>query len=129
MLNMCSISGKIDQAKFDVMQLHARPELAARHHMVDDASGDVNVRVAYPPPIIYPPHRQRKQIFFNLNDTECVRLVSLVGVAARELGAGRGETEHVRAVLRRRLLPGAVHVPESRSAALHLVHVAGWCFI
>uniref|UniRef100_A0A674PCZ0 Villin like n=1 Tax=Takifugu rubripes TaxID=31033 RepID=A0A674PCZ0_TAKRU len=35
--------GKVDQAKFDVMQLHARPELAARHRMVDDASGDVKV--------------------------------------------------------------------------------------
>lgn len=47
---MCSISGKVDQAKFDVMQLHARPELAARHRMVDDASGDVKARPAYPPP-------------------------------------------------------------------------------
>lgn len=47
MLSMCSISGKVDQAKFDAMQLHARPELAARHHMVDDASGDVKVRATY----------------------------------------------------------------------------------
>lgn len=47
---MCSIPGKVDQAKFDVMQLHARPELAARHRMVDDASGDVKVRAAYLPP-------------------------------------------------------------------------------
>ncbi|XP_036934717.1 villin-1 isoform X2 [Acanthopagrus latus] len=34
---------KVDQAKFDVMQLHARPELAAQHRMVDDGSGDVTV--------------------------------------------------------------------------------------
>lgn len=34
---------KVEQVKFDVMQLHARPELAARHRMVDDASGDVKV--------------------------------------------------------------------------------------
>uniref|UniRef100_A0A671X0N4 Villin like n=1 Tax=Sparus aurata TaxID=8175 RepID=A0A671X0N4_SPAAU len=34
---------KVDQTKFDVMQLHARPELAAQHRMVDDASGDVTV--------------------------------------------------------------------------------------
>ncbi|XP_069559559.1 LOW QUALITY PROTEIN: villin-1 [Brachyistius frenatus] len=34
---------KVDQVKFDVMELHARPELAAQHHMVDDASGDVQV--------------------------------------------------------------------------------------
>ena len=26
------------------MQLHARPELAAQHRMVDDGSGDVTVR-------------------------------------------------------------------------------------
>lgn len=29
------------------MQLHAQPELAAQHRMVDDASGDVKVREAY----------------------------------------------------------------------------------
>ncbi|XP_041669918.1 villin-1 isoform X2 [Cheilinus undulatus] len=34
---------KVDRVKFDVMQLHAQPELAARHRMVDDASGDVKV--------------------------------------------------------------------------------------
>ncbi|XP_068603826.1 villin-1 [Brachionichthys hirsutus] len=34
---------KIDMEKFDVMQLHARPELAAQQRMVDDASGDVQV--------------------------------------------------------------------------------------
>lgn len=59
MLNMCSISGKVDQSKFDVMQLHARPELAARHRMVDDASGDVKVRA--PPTttnIIHPTHTE-----------------------------------------------------------------------
>ncbi|RVE58809.1 hypothetical protein OJAV_G00197440 [Oryzias javanicus] len=34
---------KVDQVKFDVMELHARPELAAQQRMVDDASGDVTV--------------------------------------------------------------------------------------
>ncbi|XP_071754784.2 advillin isoform X1 [Centroberyx gerrardi] len=34
---------KVDQVKFDVMELHARPELAAQQRMVDDASGDVQV--------------------------------------------------------------------------------------
>ncbi|XP_029384556.1 villin-1 isoform X2 [Echeneis naucrates] len=34
---------KVDQVKFDVMELHARPELAAQQRMVDDASGDVKV--------------------------------------------------------------------------------------
>nr|XP_020457982.1 villin-like protein [Monopterus albus] len=34
---------KVDQMKFDVMELHARPELAAQQRMVDDASGDVKV--------------------------------------------------------------------------------------
>ncbi|XP_056155160.1 advillin [Lampris incognitus] len=34
---------KVDQVKFDVMELHARPELAAEQRMVDDASGDVQV--------------------------------------------------------------------------------------
>uniref|UniRef100_A0A8C9YW09 Villin like n=1 Tax=Sander lucioperca TaxID=283035 RepID=A0A8C9YW09_SANLU len=32
---------KVDQVKFDTMELHARPELAAQQRMVDDASGDV----------------------------------------------------------------------------------------
>lgn len=39
-------SGKVEQSKLDVMQLHARPELAAQHRMVDDASGQVEVRAA-----------------------------------------------------------------------------------
>uniref|UniRef100_A0A3Q0SYB1 Villin like n=1 Tax=Amphilophus citrinellus TaxID=61819 RepID=A0A3Q0SYB1_AMPCI len=34
---------KVDKGKFDVMELHARPELAAQHRMVDDASGEVKV--------------------------------------------------------------------------------------
>uniref|UniRef100_A0A3B4F8I7 Villin like n=1 Tax=Pundamilia nyererei TaxID=303518 RepID=A0A3B4F8I7_9CICH len=34
---------KVDDGKFDVMELHARPELAAQYRMVDDASGDVKV--------------------------------------------------------------------------------------
>ncbi|XP_037312079.2 villin-1 isoform X3 [Pungitius pungitius] len=34
---------KVDQVKFDVMELHARPELAAQQRMVDDASGEVKV--------------------------------------------------------------------------------------
>ncbi|XP_026216998.1 villin-1 isoform X3 [Anabas testudineus] len=34
---------KVDQVKFDVMELHARPELAAQQRMVDDGSGDVKV--------------------------------------------------------------------------------------
>ncbi|XP_041817129.1 villin-1 [Chelmon rostratus] len=34
---------KVDQVKFDVTQLHARPEMAAHHHMVDDGSGDIQV--------------------------------------------------------------------------------------
>uniref|UniRef100_A0A3P8WQJ5 Villin like n=1 Tax=Cynoglossus semilaevis TaxID=244447 RepID=A0A3P8WQJ5_CYNSE len=34
---------KVDQGKFNVMELHARPELAAQQRMVDDASGDIKV--------------------------------------------------------------------------------------
>ncbi|KAM9839452.1 villin-1 [Aulostomus maculatus] len=34
---------KVAQEKFDVMELHARPELAAQQRMVDDASGDIKV--------------------------------------------------------------------------------------
>lgn len=34
---------KVDQVKFDITQLHARPELAAEQRMVDDASGTVEV--------------------------------------------------------------------------------------
>ncbi|XP_032360262.1 villin-1 isoform X2 [Etheostoma spectabile] len=40
--NMGKIA-KVDQVKFDTMELHARPELAAQQRMVDDASGDVKV--------------------------------------------------------------------------------------
>uniref|UniRef100_A0A8C7CW86 Villin-like n=1 Tax=Oncorhynchus kisutch TaxID=8019 RepID=A0A8C7CW86_ONCKI len=32
---------KVEQVKFDVMELHARPELAAQQRMVDDASGQI----------------------------------------------------------------------------------------
>ncbi|CAM4597710.1 villin-like protein isoform X1 [Lepidochelys kempii] len=34
---------KVEQVKFDVSQLHARPELAAEQRMADDASGKVEV--------------------------------------------------------------------------------------
>ncbi|XP_056439823.1 villin-1 isoform X1 [Gadus chalcogrammus] len=34
---------KVEQVKFNVMELHARPELAAQQRMVDDASGDVKI--------------------------------------------------------------------------------------
>ncbi|XP_028660036.1 villin-1 [Erpetoichthys calabaricus] len=34
---------KVDQVKFDVMELHARPEIAAQQRMVDDATGKVEV--------------------------------------------------------------------------------------
>lgn len=36
-------TAKVDQVKFDVMELHACPELAAQQRMVDDGSGDVKV--------------------------------------------------------------------------------------
>ncbi|XP_076868766.1 advillin [Brachyhypopomus gauderio] len=34
---------RVDQVKFDVMELHAEPKLAAKERMVDDASGDVQI--------------------------------------------------------------------------------------
>ncbi|ROK23376.1 Advillin [Anabarilius grahami] len=34
---------KVDQVKFDVMELHAQPKLAAQERMVDDASGQVQI--------------------------------------------------------------------------------------
>lgn len=37
-------AAKVEQVKFDTTQLHARPELAAEQRMVDDASGEVEVR-------------------------------------------------------------------------------------
>lgn len=40
----CCRPAKVDQVKFDVMELHARPELAAQQHMVDDGSGEVKVQ-------------------------------------------------------------------------------------
>lgn len=35
------IAAKVDQVKFDVMELHAQPKLAAQERMVDDASGHI----------------------------------------------------------------------------------------
>lgn len=40
-------AAKVDQVKFDVTQLHARPELAAEQRMADDASGKVEVRSTF----------------------------------------------------------------------------------
>ncbi|XP_048455330.1 villin-1 [Rhincodon typus] len=34
---------KVEQVKFDAMEMHARPEVAARERMVDDGSGEVEV--------------------------------------------------------------------------------------
>ncbi|KAI5617179.1 villin-like protein isoform X1 [Silurus asotus] len=34
---------KVDQVKFNVMELHAEPKLAAQERMVDDASGEVQI--------------------------------------------------------------------------------------
>ncbi|XP_070841659.1 villin-1 [Chaetodon trifascialis] len=36
-------TAKVAQLKFDALQLYARPDMAARHGMVDDGSGDVKV--------------------------------------------------------------------------------------
>lgn len=36
-------AAKVDQVTFDVMELHARPEIAAQERMVDDATGQVQV--------------------------------------------------------------------------------------
>lgn len=44
MIPMFVHTAKVEQTKFDVMQLHARPELAAQHRMVDDGSGDVKAK-------------------------------------------------------------------------------------
>lgn len=48
MAKMClwvPCAAKVEQSKFDIAQLHARPELAAEQRMSDDASGNVEVRV------------------------------------------------------------------------------------
>lgn len=37
-------AAKVERVKFDTTQLHARPELAAEQRMVDDASGEIEVR-------------------------------------------------------------------------------------
>ncbi|XP_043961338.1 villin-1 [Gambusia affinis] len=34
---------KVEQVKFDVMELHAHPDMAAKQHLVDDGSGEVKV--------------------------------------------------------------------------------------
>lgn len=41
-LIQCLIA-KVDQVKFNVMELHAEPKLAAQERMVDDASGEIKV--------------------------------------------------------------------------------------
>lgn len=53
-------TAKVDQVKFDVMELHARPELAAQQRMVDDASGDVKVSMLNP--------QSRRATEFTVND-------------------------------------------------------------
>lgn len=47
MLVILYAAAKVDQVKFDVMELHAQPNLAAQERMVDDASGDVQVWFAH----------------------------------------------------------------------------------
>lgn len=37
-------TAKVEQVKFDATTLHAKPELAAQNKMVDDGSGEVEVR-------------------------------------------------------------------------------------
>lgn len=37
-------TAKVEQVKFDVMELHAHPDMAAKHHLVDDGSGEVKVQ-------------------------------------------------------------------------------------
>lgn len=34
---------KVEQIKFDVTSMHARPDIAAQQKMVDDGSGEVEV--------------------------------------------------------------------------------------
>lgn len=40
-------SANVEQVKFNVMELHALPDLAAKQRMVDDASGDVKVKLLW----------------------------------------------------------------------------------
>lgn len=34
---------KVEQVKFDATSMHARPDIAAQHKMVDDGSGEAEV--------------------------------------------------------------------------------------
>lgn len=36
-------AAKVEQVKFNVMELHAYPDMAAKQHLVDDGSGEVKV--------------------------------------------------------------------------------------
>lgn len=51
--------------------------------------------------------------------------ISFEGVAHWEFGACWGGPKNPRTVLWRRLLPGALHIPEIQPEAVHSVHVAG----
>ena len=37
-------AAKVEQVKFDATSMHARPDLAAQQKMVDDGSGEAEVR-------------------------------------------------------------------------------------
>jgi autotransporter adhesin len=37
-------AAKVEQVKFDATSMHARPDLAAQHKMVDDGTGETEVR-------------------------------------------------------------------------------------
>ena len=49
---------KVVQAKFDARTLHERPEVAAEARMVDDGSGQKEVRTTESPPIHFLIHKQ-----------------------------------------------------------------------
>lgn len=38
-------AAKVEQVKFDATSLHAKPQMAAQQKMVDDGSGEVEVRL------------------------------------------------------------------------------------
>ncbi|XP_055486299.1 villin-1-like, partial [Leucoraja erinacea] len=93
---------KVEQRKFDAIEMYARPEMAAQERMVDDGSGEVEVRVTFMSPV---PQVQSTALFHILPKQIILRLWSRRGCGVdfftiRCLGSVAGEELRPPAYLR-----------------------------
>lgn len=108
---------KVEQVKFDVTSMHARPDLAAQHKMVDDGSGETEVSEM----------TFHCLSFVSVKQNSFHECVHLSGLEVRGQWARPCGEEVARPLLRWGLLPHSLQISSQQQTTLHSVHVASQC--